>query len=82
MDKPFGILVIVLAIFVTLGALAVGLLPPAGSQAVPERGHATAERTVGKVPSDTPGMQGAVTRSSNDATNSEIEPPQAVKHSN
>jgi hypothetical protein len=82
MDKPFGILVIVLAMFVTLGALAAGLLPPAGSQAVPVRDRPSAERAVGKTPSDAPGTQGAVTRSSNEAKNSEIERPQAVKHGN
>lgn len=82
MDKPFGILVIVLAKFVTLGALAVGLLPPAGPEAVPVRGRPSAGRVGGKTPSDTPGTQAAVARSSNDATNSQIETTQAVKHSN
>ena len=82
MEKPFGILVIVLAMFVTLGALAAGLLPPAGSQAVPERGRVSAERAVKKTPPDIPAAQPTTARSSNEATNSEIERAQAVKAGN
>jgi hypothetical protein len=82
MDKPFGILVIVLAMFVTPGALAAGLLPPTGSQAAPESGRVSSERSVAKTPGDNPVTHGAVTRSSNEAKNSEIEPAQAVKQSN
>jgi hypothetical protein len=79
MDKPFGILVIVLAMFVTLGALAAGLLPP--TQAVPTQGRPSAESAAGKTPGDTPATQG-VTHAPNEAANPETERAQAVKSGN
>jgi hypothetical protein len=82
MEKPFGILVVVLAMFVTLGALAAGLTPPAGSDAARERARVSAERAVEKTPAAIPATQAAATRSSSETANPEVERAQAVNSGN
>ena len=79
MDKPFGVLVIVMAMFITIGALAAGSLKPGESKPGSERGamNATRARTVMPLPS-TPApkaaQQAATNRTAaNGATSSEVE---------
>jgi Cytochrome c len=66
MDKPFGVLVIVLAIFVTIGALATSSLTPGSDE---ERGAVRAEHSAAKQPV----QQKSPNRETNGATNAEIE---------
>src|SRR5580658_8358898 len=65
MDKPFGVLVIVLAIFVTIGALATSSLTPGSDE---ERGAVRAEHSVAKQPA----QQKSPNRETS-ATNAEID---------
>src|SRR5215475_4856109 len=69
MDKPFGVSVIVLAMLITLGALATGPLPPLGSGLAVANGVPNTVNAAAK----TSEAQAATSRSSNGATNSEIE---------
>lgn len=73
MDKPFGVLVIVMAMFVTIGALAAGSLKPGGPHADVARGA----KTVGRVPGKSVPHEGVPQAASNhvakNATNPEIE---------
>lgn len=73
MDKPFGLLVIGLAMFVTIGALATSSLKPDESQPRPERGATNADHAAAKSPSGGSAPRAATDRAANDATNSEIE---------
>jgi hypothetical protein len=71
MDKPFGLLVIVLAMFVTIGALATSSLTP-GDSRPDERGSASAEHADAKQPPAS-SQQKATNREASGATSSEIE---------
>lgn len=70
MDKPFGILVIVLAIFVTIGALATSSFTPGSDE---ERGAVRAEHGAAKQPAIASTQQKTNSREVTGATNSEIE---------
>ena len=70
MDKPFGVFVIVLAMFTTIGALATSSLTP-GDSRPEERGPASAEHAAAKQPSESARQK--ATREVNGATSSEIE---------
>jgi cytochrome c553 len=73
MDKPFGLLVIVLALFVTIGALATSSLTPGDSPRRDEhRGAANTEHAVANQPSST-AQQAATNRAATGAASSEIE---------
>jgi Tfp pilus assembly protein PilX len=70
MDKPFSILVIVLALFVTIGALATSSFTPGSDE---ERGAVRAERAAAKQAVVESAQQKATHREATGATNSEIE---------
>jgi hypothetical protein len=70
MDKPFGILVIVLAMFVTIGALATSSFTPGSDE---ERGAVRAEHAAAKQPAIESTQQKTNSREAPSATNSEIE---------
>ena len=73
MDKPFGVLVIVLAMFVTIGALATGSLQPVESQPENTGGATSAGHSTAKSPSHEPAPQAAANHTAINATNSEVE---------
>ena len=70
MDKPFGVLVIVLAMFVTIGALATSSFTPGSDE---ERGAVRAAHTAAKQPAVESTQQKATNHEANGATNAEIE---------
>jgi mono/diheme cytochrome c family protein len=70
MDKPFGVLVIVLAMFITIGALATGSFTPGSDE---ERGAVRAEHAAAKQPAVEAAQQKATNREANGATSAEIE---------
>ena len=73
MDKPFGLLVIVLAMFVTIGALATSSLTPGDPRPSEEHGAANAEHAVAKQPSSAAPLQPATNHAANGAATAEIE---------
>jgi mono/diheme cytochrome c family protein len=72
MDKPFGVLVIVMAMFVTIGALATGSVAPGRSQSAAQRGPSAQPTSAAKQHSTESAQQPTAGRSAN-ATNAEIE---------
>jgi cytochrome c553 len=73
MDKPFGVLVIVLAMFVTIGALATSSLTPGDPRPGEPRGATGAEHAAAKPPSSASAQQSATNRAANGASSAEIE---------
>ncbi|HUE41909.1 MAG TPA: hypothetical protein VMP12_00020 [Candidatus Sulfotelmatobacter sp.] len=73
MDKPFGFLVIGLAMFVTIGALATSSLKPDESQPRQEHGATNADHAAANSPSGGSAPQAAANRAANDTPNSDIE---------
>ena len=72
MDKPFGVLVIVLAMFVTIGALATSSLTPGDSRPGEQRGASGAGHTPA-ASSSAPAQQPATNHAATGATTAEIE---------
>ncbi len=73
MDKPFGVLVIVLAIFVTIGALATSSVTPGDSRSSEQHGAGSAEPAVAKQPPSASAQEPATNRAASGATAAEIE---------
>jgi mono/diheme cytochrome c family protein len=72
-DKPFGVLVIVMAMFVTVGALATTSLKPGEPHSDVALGATSAEHAPAKTSSHESAQQPATNHAANAATNSEIE---------
>src|SRR5882757_6841369 len=73
MDKPFGVLVIGLAMFVTIGALATSSLKTPGSRPAAETDIASTEHVATTPSSPQPRPQTAGKRAVNSASPTEIE---------
>ena len=77
MEKPFAALVIVMAMFVTIGALSAGSISTGTSQPKSTLPAAKPEHGTSNSPSNSPphesSSQAATNHSANGATNSEIE---------
>ena len=73
MEKPFGVLVIVMAMFVTIGALTTGSISMRSSQPKSNSAATKPEQAKSNSPPYESSSQAANNRSANGATNSEIE---------